>query len=198
MTKFEVQDPNFLPHCGCSLSLPLEEGKVLVIYGSNGIGKTTLLKRINEGLGERKTSALVEQGNPDSFYDRKLGNFKKIFLRAASGKIIEKRFHHLWNSWGLGHKEDRKLSALSGGEGQMLKLVCGLSINANFILLDEPSQSLDDQKKAILKNTVNELLSEGRGVIIVDHVLGWMDRGWFVQALRMEEETLTVGETWII
>lgn len=199
MYKFELNDPSFLPHCGCSLSLTLTEGRGRVLKGANGLGKTTLMASLYEDY--KKVSdevAYIEQKPLDFFYDRSLKDIKKIIFQSRSEVIDQSFFLKCWQAFGLMEKEDRFLSSLSGGEAQSLKITCGLSKKASLYLLDEPTQSLDLDKKRILSNLLEDLIKAKKLVMVIEHELNWLSGDWSVQELTLKENILQVGEPWTI
>lgn len=176
MHKFEIDEPHFLPHAGCELKLILEPGVGSLVIGENGVGKTTLAKFIREQCLE--TSTFIEQKPLDHFYDRSLGRVKKILLDSRKGMLHQDRFERLWNAFGLDQKEDRLLTALSGGENQALKLVMGLSSESELYILDEPSQFLDDKKKDVLSLICRNLLDQKKYLLVIEHDFSWIPPGW--------------------
>jgi ABC-type Mn2+/Zn2+ transport system ATPase subunit len=199
MYKFELNDPSFLPHCGCSLSLTLVEGRGRVLKGANGLGKTTLMASLYEEY--RKVSdevAYIEQKPLDFFYDRSLRDIKKIIFQSRPEIIDRSFFSKCWEAFGLSEKEDRFLSSLSGGEAQSLKLSCGLSKKAALYLLDEPTQSLDQDKKQILSTLLEELIEARKLVMVIEHDLNWLSSSWSAQELILEKSLLQLGEPWTI
>ena len=197
MKLFEIQDPHFLPHCGCDLQLSLCEGEVLILVGENGIGKSTLMKRLYASLGPEER-VVVEQKTSEYFFDRKLETLKSFFLTGNLSHFNKEAFNELWQAFGLESKEDRFISQLSGGEAQSLKLTLALSKDTVFYLLDEPSQFLDDQRKKTLADYLNKLLEKEKSVLIIEHNQNWLPSGWKVQDLVLRDNTLILGERWTI
>ena len=198
MYKLELNDSTFLPHLSCSLELSLSPGEVHTIVGQNGVGKTTLIKKFFDKYSQQFKISLIEQTPLSIFYDRLVGDFKKIFLLACSGSIDEEYFHRLWQAFDLEEREDRMLSALSGGEAQALKLVIGLSKKADLFFLDEPSHALDDFKKKILRIWITDLMNQRKSVLIIEHDLLWLPSGIKVSSLWDFDSTLKWGDQWTI
>lgn len=198
MYEIKLNDPHFLPHCGCSIELTLLRGEAVVISGPNGLGKTTFISRIYDDFkGKSDEVAFIEQRVLDYFYDRKLSEIKSIISSFNRDAIDAPFFHRLWTSFGLHLKEDRFLSSLSGGEAQSLKLCLGLAKKAELFLLDEPTQSLDHEKKLILASILEELRSH-KMIVIIEHDFNWMPKGWRVLPFVLADNVMTKkGDEWI-
>lgn len=194
MYNLKVNDPNFLPHCGCDIELTIKAGECAVIVGENGLGKTTLIQHLYEQ--QNKQAVLIEQKPLDLFYDRSLGRVKEIFLTSGSDFLDRDFFDRCWTSLGLNLKHDRFLATLSGGEGQALKICLGLAQKVPILFLDEPSQFLDTHSKVILNELLQGLLEEKKSVLIVEHDLTWSTIPMTFYKLGITERKLKVDRTW--
>ena len=195
--KFEIKDPLFLPHCACDVQFDLDAFEGLVLVGENGIGKTTLLHHLSLTLNSDLWS-LVDQKSLDYFFDRQLGSLKHIFLHSELRLLNPQRFEELWNAFGLIHKEERLLSELSGGEGQALKLCLTLSKDVGFYFLDEPTHYLDLNRKRFLMSYLEKLRQSGKAILMVEHGLSELPKGWRVLPLELNGGQLTKGSEWTI
>lgn len=187
--NIQISDPSFLPHCGCELQLTLSPGESTVIVGENGIGKSTLLNRLAQKL-KASERVVVEQKTSEYFYDRQLKTLKDFFLSGQLEHFSTEHFNKLWNEFGLGQKEERWLSELSGGEAQVLKLCLSLSKQTEIYLLDEPSQFLDQEKRNTLKVFLEFLLAKNKSLLIIEHQRDWLPQDWKVQHLVLKDQTL--------
>jgi ABC-type multidrug transport system ATPase subunit len=193
MYRFAVHDPAFLPHSACRVDLAVAAGQLLSLVGENGVGKTTLLRRIFRD--HPLTVGLVPQIGLDHFFDRPLGKVRRIYL-AAGGPAA--RFEALWEAFNLHRKEERFLSGLSGGEAQALKLCLGLAAEKAVYLLDEPHQHLDPEARRRLSEILRGLTAAGRGVVLVEHNLELVPKPSTVLELVQRDGALVVGGTWTI
>jgi len=193
MYNFELKDPSFLPHAGCEIEFSLKSSHGQLLVGENGVGKTTLLHRIWKQLSTESSVVLVEQRPLDYFYDRKVGEIKKILLgMGQKNSLID-----VWNTLGLHEKEDRFFSTLSGGENQTVKLATSLCLKASYYLLDEPSQFLDQIRKKKLTEILNQKIDEGSSVLIVEHNAQWLPQGFSVMEMISTDGWVKKGKTWI-
>ena len=143
------------------LSLSMERGQKIVLTGSNGIGKTTLLKSI---LGLiPPLSGSVEQGDY-----LEIGYFEQEMAGDKDNSCIEE----IWEEFpgftqyevrsalakcGLTTKHiESKVKVLSGGEQAKVRLCKLINRDTNILLLDEPTNHLDVDAKAELKRALRE------------------------------------------
>ncbi len=193
--KIELNDPLFLPHCSCEISLVLRPGEGVLFSGENGIGKSTLLNRFHEILKPEKT-AYLPQKELDFFFDRTLGKLKKIFLDANQSQLDSELFETLWSLFQLNLREERKLSQLSGGEAQSLKICLTLSKKADYFLLDEPFQFLDQSRREKLTEFILELQAKLKNIILVEHHLNLPLKEWRTLKLINDQGVLKLGDSW--
>ena len=192
MYNLKLHDPYFLPHIGCDIELSLD--KVMTLVGENGLGKTTLVERLHSGYSGR--ISIIEQRPLDAFYNRTLGRIKETFLSSRPGSIDTSLFLRAWEEFGLGKKEDRVLSSLSGGEGQALKICLGSAPVAEIYIMDEPSQYLDESMKKVLSDLILELFLRKKSVLMVEHDLKWQNFSMNVIQLKLDQHTLVKGSQW--
>ncbi len=143
------------------LNLSMERGQKIALIGSNGIGKTTLLKSI---LGLIKPlNGEVEQG--DYLH---IGYFEQEMSPDINTTCIEE----IWNEFpgfsqyevrsalakcGLTTKHiESKVKVLSGGEQAKVRLCKLINNETNILLLDEPTNHLDVDAKEELKRALKE------------------------------------------
>ena len=151
------------------LNFSMERGKKIALVGTNGIGKTTLLKSIlglipsisgECELGEKLQLGYFEQEvSPDNRNScieeiwEEFPSFSQYEVRSALAKC------------GLTTKHiESQVRVLSGGEQAKVRLCKLLNRDTNFLLLDEPTNHLDVDAKDALKTA----LQEYRGSILLN------------------------------
>jgi lipopolysaccharide export system ATP-binding protein len=79
------------------------------------------------------------------------------------------RMERLIEQLSLGHVRKTRGYALSGGERRRVEIARCLSIEPNFILLDEPFSGIDPIAVHDLQDIIFDLKASGYGVLITDH-----------------------------
>ncbi|HLT23061.1 MAG TPA: ABC transporter ATP-binding protein [Bacteriovoracaceae bacterium] len=166
-----ITEEKFLPHRGCHISLVLDKNKVNLIKGVNGIGKSTLASYVKEHFFDDVT--LIEQSPLCHFYNRQLIDIKNIFINARPVHFSLESLNFLWNVFELEKISQHTVHQLSGGENQSLKLTLGLSVKNKVIIIDEPSQYLDDGRKEKLSIFLNKLIKD-HYVVVIEHESSWL------------------------
>jgi len=187
---------------GVSLSVP--QGRVLVLLGTSGSGKTTALKTVNR---------LVEpDGGHVTVLGRDVMDWDPIALRRGIGYVIQEAglLPHMTVAGNvalvpllLGWPEDRRQArvrellalvglpadryatalpaALSGGERQRVGLARALAADPPVLLMDEPFGALDPLTRRRLQDEFRELQGRlGKTVVLVTHDVP--------EALRLADE----------
>mgnify|MGYP000028696317 CR=1 FL=1 len=176
-----------------SLSLNIDEGEVLGLFGHNGAGKTTTMKLIlgllepTEGkvsvFGHAPTSSHFSDYRyrlgflPEnvSFYQQLTG--KEVLTYFAKLKKVNKsRVYQLLDEVGLSHAANRKVKTYSKGMKQRLGLAQALLTEPKLLLLDEPTVGLDPIATQDFYQMVDQLKKSGCSVILCSHVLPGVEK----------------------
>jgi polar amino acid transport system ATP-binding protein len=179
------------------VSLGVERGEMVAIMGPSGSGKTTILRaiagleRFNAGRVTVDGVALaagpgVSAGTLRQLR-RKVGmvfQFHCLFehltavanvclapvhahgIRAADAKA---RALDLLKTFGVEHRADALPRQLSGGEAQRVAIARALAVDPPLLLLDEPTASLDPERRADLGALLVGLRQQGRTLVIATH-----------------------------
>jgi ATP-binding cassette subfamily F protein 3 len=142
------------------LNTVVGRGEKIALLGPNGVGKSTLLKRITgvlEGDGEIKLGHNVKityfaQDQAENL-DKDLSVFETVD-QVASGEIRKDLRSILGAFLFTGEDVEKKVAVLSGGERTRLALCQLLLSPSNLLILDEPTNHLDIQSKEVLKQAL--------------------------------------------
>jgi iron complex transport system ATP-binding protein len=196
---------------GRSLSVQLAEGEVLALLGPNGGGKTTLLKTLL-GLLIPRTGEVRLGGKPMralSIRERArivayvpqvhVGTFafsvETVVLmgRTAHGLLFSKPSARdlevaaqALERFGISALSARPYTEISGGERQLVLLARALAQEPRFIVLDEPTASLDFGNQGKVMREIRALAASGHGVLFTthdpNHALRAADRAYLLRA----------------
>jgi len=193
------------------LSFEVNEGEVVAIVGSNGAGKSTILRAIAGSLNPRSGS-INFQGVDITFLKSpdvvRMGityipENRRLFTPLSVDENLEIGAYIIHDQGQMQRnmdfvfrlfprlKERRKQLAgtLSGGEQQMLAIGRGLMTNPKILMLDEPSQGLMPILVTELFNSVQRLKEAGMTILLVEQnvqeALEIADRGYVIQTGQM-------------
>lgn len=138
-------------------------GEIHFIIGSNGSGKTTMLKLI-AGISKAYSGKVKAYGQPAYIPQ----NVRYLFTEDTVLQEIGEKQATIFN---LNNYLDRHPYDLSGGELQKLALAKISMQSFDILLLDEPSKSLDAFAKKELIDYLVKLKELGKTIIIVSHDL---------------------------
>jgi iron complex transport system ATP-binding protein len=180
-----------------NVSLTLEAASMTAVIGANGSGKSTLI-RLLTGLLKPAAGKILLDGKPLDDWDPRLRareiaympqSTSTVFPFRAIDVVLSGRSPHTprfgfesdrdrqiamdaLEAAGAGHLAERTVTALSGGERQMVVLARALAQEPRVLLLDEPSASLDLKHRAELMRTLARLRETRRlSVIMITHDL---------------------------
>ena len=172
------------------LSFTVNEGDVYGFLGQNGAGKSTtirmLLSLIKPTSGEinilgknlfthrseilQQTGAVIEK--PDLY--KYLTAYQNLFIFAKmSGiKVTRQVIIKQLEMVGLAERADSKVKTFSQGMKQRLGIAVALIHNPRIIILDEPTNGLDPQGIADMRNLIMHLSKErGKTILVSSHLL---------------------------
>ena len=171
------------------ISLEVRAGEMLCLLGPSGCGKSTLLSimgglvRPSAGqvwLGDREITgpnprqiAFVFQESVLFPWNTVLKDLE-IALEFHGTPKRERRERAMQALAAVGMTEfaQHMPGELSGGMKQRVALACGLSLETEILLMDEPFAALDEQTRMILGEDLSQLLSRtGKTILFVTHSL---------------------------
>lgn len=155
-----------------NICFQIKRGERVALIGSNGTGKTTILKLINGIIPADSGSIYLGVKVNIGYYDQEhhvLDPDKTIFdeIRDAYPDLNNTQIRNTLAAF-LFTNEDvfKYIKDLSGGERGRVSLAKLMLSNANFLILDEPTNHLDITSKEILENALNSYTGT---VLFVSH-----------------------------
>ena len=170
-------------------SLDAKPGRCLVLRGPNGSGKTTLL-RLLAGLNKPTTGTLTLDGKPiderspttrravaallgppAAYRDLTLIDHLVLVDSSWGGdpNTADERGQQLLNSFEIGTLHDRFPHELSSGQQQLFHLSLVWARPGRLLLLDEPEQRLDTDKRLLVTERLRAEAAKGRTVVLACH-----------------------------
>ena len=154
-----------------NLSFELQAGELHFIVGANGSGKSTLLQCLAQLLpvapdtvfSESRVAYLPQTITPCQ--DFSVLQVIELGAQLAEGCDIKE----LMSQLKIAHLAKRTLSQLSGGERQRVLVAAVLAEQPKFLLLDEPSSSLDIHHQVELFRLLKTFCDKGVGIVVVCH-----------------------------
>jgi len=171
-----------------SMTMSLNEGEVLGLFGHNGAGKTTMMKLILGVISPTKGKVEVMGMAPDSkeawhcrskvgylpenvsFYEQLTGLEVLTYFAKLKG-FNKKQAIDLLEQVGITYAMKRQVKTYSKGMRQRLGLAQAFIGEPKLLLLDEPTVGLDPIATRDFYKTVDQLKSNGSSVILCSHVL---------------------------
>lgn len=171
------------------VDLEVEKGTVFALLGSNGAGKTTIVKILTTLLKQDGGIAAVNgfdvAAKPDDVRQSisLTGQFAAVdvILTGRENLNMIARLRHLnnprqiaddlLNRFGLTDAADRRVSTYSGGMVRRLDIAMSLVGNPQLIFLDEPTTGLDPEGRIEVWKTVRELANNGTTVFLTTQYL---------------------------
>jgi len=173
------------------VSLGVEGGEVIAIVGSNGAGKSTILRSITGLIKPRKGSITfdsrrIDALGPDEIVRRGVSMVpegRELFPRMTVLENLELGAAYIGRAYAqtaesrgwvlslfpvLQERAKQQAGTLSGGEQQMLAIGRSLMSRPKLLMLDEPSLGLAPLLVAGVFRTVQQINQEGVTVLLVE------------------------------
>jgi len=179
------------------VSVTLHGGQVHALVGENGAGKSTLIKLLT-GVYQLDAGQLLHHGRPVSFANPRaaqnagistiyqevnlvplqsgarnlyLGREPKTPLRLVDYKRMNRDAKALLEDFHIDADPTVPVATLALGAQQMICVARAISLDANVVVMDEPTSSLESREVETLFGLIERLKSDGVAVVYVSHRL---------------------------
>ncbi len=182
------------------LNLEIHKGEKIALIGSNGAGKSTMMKMMTglirpsggevllKGNSIKDTKpeqlsryvSLVYQNPEDMFIKDSIEADISFAMQVRNEEGWERRTQELLERFRLTELKDRDGRLLSGGQMRRASLAIGIALNPEILLLDEPTANLDIATRKEIMRTLNDIKDITETVMIATHdmqlVCEWAER----------------------
>ena len=193
------------------IGFEVKDGEIVAILGSNGAGKTTMVRTITgmvkassgkvefngEDLSGKSSRVILDSGIVQVPEGRQLFTEMTVLENLELGAFNkETKAHFAENlekcyNWFPKLRERAKQAAgtLSGGEQQMLAMGRALMSNASMLMLDEPSMGLSPLLVQEIFDIIQDIHKEGMTILLVEQnaqmALSVADRAYVLETGRV-------------
>ena len=171
-----------------NINLSIPRGKIIGLLGKNGMGKSTLIKLINDLLTPSSGDILIN-GEKIGVSSKKIISYlpERTYLdKSMTVDMVIKYFEDFYDNFDskkarkllkdLDLDPNQKLSKMSKGMQEKVQLVLVMSRNADLYILDEPLGGVDPATRDYILNTILSNFKEGASVIISTHLIADIER----------------------
>lgn len=177
----------------------LRRGEVHAVCGENGAGKSTLMKIISgqyqpdggtmayKGAQRRFASVLEAEKAGIAIIHQELNLIphlsvaENIFLAREPKRgwfidraALKRQSQACLDRLGVDIAPDALVKSLSVAQCQMVEIAKALSLNAEVLIMDEPTSSLTESETALLFQVIHDLKRQGVGIVYISHRLDEM------------------------
>lgn len=180
-----------------NVSLSIDEGDFIVIAGSSGCGKTTLIRHLKPELspyGQLTGEILYDNKPIKSISQRQEASEIGYVMQNPQNQIVTDKVWHelafglenlgyptdeirlrvceMATYFGINNIFDKNTADLSGGQMQLLNLAAIMAMQPRLLILDEPTAQLDPISASDFINTIKKLNKDmGITIVLVEHRL---------------------------
>jgi iron complex transport system ATP-binding protein len=177
-----------------NINFSVESGEILAILGPNGAGKTTLLRCITGMLKWSRGRSLLDgqpirDMSPGKLWSRMayvpqargaataytaletvlLGRSSRLGAFSQPGREDLRKAEEVMDLLGIADLAEKKCSAISGGELQMVLIARALAAEPKVLILDEPESNLDFKNQLVVLDAMSRLAAEGMTCVFNTH-----------------------------
>ena len=170
------------------INLSIQSGKIIGLLGKNGVGKTTLIKLINDLLTPTSGQILIKGQKigvetkkvisylPERTYLNKQMKVSEVisYFEDFYDNFDSKKAKKLLKDLDL--DINQKLTQMSKGMQEKVQLVLVMSRNADLYVLDEPLGGVDPATRDYILDTILSNFNENASVIISTHLISDIEK----------------------
>lgn len=170
------------------ISFTIKKGKIVGLLGKNGMGKTTLIKILNDLLTPTSGEVLIN-GEKVGINSKKIISYLPERTYLDKTKTVDEVIKYFSDFYDNFNKEkaykllkdlkldrSQKLSKMSKGMQEKVQLVLVMSRNAELYILDEPLGGVDPATRDYILDTILNNFNENASVIISTHLISDIER----------------------
>ena len=171
-----------------NINLKIPRGKIIGLLGKNGMGKSTLIKLINDLLTPTSGEILVN-GKKIGVESKKIISYlpERTYLdKTMTVEKVLEYFNDFYENFDINKAKKllkdldlditQKLSKMSKGMQEKVQLVLVMSRKADLYILDEPLGGVDPATRDYILDTILTNFSEGASVIISTHLISDIEK----------------------
>jgi len=173
-----------------NINLTVKKGEIAVFLGSSGVGKSTLLRILNNLETVHSGTISLNDTTLDLAHINTTHTVGMVFqhfnlfdhltveqnITLPLEKVLKKNSadatkiaRHLLHRYGLLDKNNKYASQLSGGQKQRLAIARAIAMEPQIICLDEPTSALDPVLTSYVANNIQQLATDGYIVLVATH-----------------------------
>jgi len=179
------------------VSMQVQRGEVIVIFGPSGSGKSTFIRTINR-LEEHQKGTIIVDGIELTHDVRNIAAIRSeigmvfqqfnlfphlsvlqnitlapIWVRKWPKEKAEQVAHDLLQRVGIPEQAEKFPGQLSGGQQQRVAIARALAMQPKIMLFDEPTSALDPEMIKEVLDVMIELAKTGMTMLVVTHEMGF-------------------------
>ena len=199
------------------INLSINEGELIVLKGSSGSGKSTILSLIAALNKPTSGEVIVDNKKISKLPD----NFASIYRRDNIGFIFQKynliadlsvkenillpliplnpdineldeKLNLVMEKFKIFHKKETLVKNLSGGEQQRVAIARANVNNPKIILADEPTANLDEKLSLHFIDILRELRNTGKTIIVATHDPLFFNLDFVDREIQVNNGTITI------
>jgi len=199
------------------INLSIKEGELIILKGSSGSGKSTILSLIAALSKPTSGEVIVDEKKISKLPD----NFASVYRRDNIGFIFQKynliadisvkenillpliplnpdaneldeKLNIVMEKFQISHKKENLVKTLSGGEQQRVAIARANVNNPKIIIADEPTANLDEKLSLHFIEILRELKDAGKTIVVATHDPLFFDLDFVDREIEVSNGTITI------